>query len=182
MLWLLTHYQLLFVSVFLLLLLAGQLAELIHFVNRTNRELQKFIDALRYGDYSVSFAHARLGASFKGLEQSFTAIIETLKSSKAALNTQAELMKLALENIQMGLIIVNDLGQIELMNVAARKMLNLPHFKEWSMVQKKRPHFTSQLGDLQFEGRRLVEMNTPAEPVSFLSTSIISACSTSIII
>lgn len=156
--WLWIHYQLVFTLILLAVVIIAQVVELIHFLQRTNRELQKFLDALRYGDYAISFPSKKMGGSFKELDESFTQVIETIKTSRAEKQSQTELLKLALENIRLGIIIVDYQGNILLINPAAREMLNIPQFHSWSMLEKKKPDFARQLGDFNFDGRRLIQL------------------------
>lgn len=157
--WLWHRYNLFFTYFLLVMLIGLQVYELINFAGRVNRELKKFIDALRYEDYAVSFGSRGLGGSFKELDQSFTEVVEMLRTSKAEKQSQAELLRLALENIRLGLLIVDHQGSIVLMNAAAREMLNIPHFHSWEMLKKKKKSFTDHLGDFNFEGRKLIELD-----------------------
>ena len=106
----------------------------------------------------ISFTSKKLGGSFKELDDSFTQVIETIKTSRAEKQSQTELLKLALENIRLGIIIVDYQGNIVLINPAAQEMLNIPQFHSWQMLEKKKPDFTRQLGDFGFEGRRLIQL------------------------
>ena len=165
--WLWLLYDLKFTYIFLFILVLTQVVELIRFVNRTNTELGKFLDALRYGDYSVGFSNTKLGGSFSDLNESFTEVIEMLKTSRAEKESHAELLSMALENIRLGLIIWGTGNKIVLMNSAAREMLMLPKFKTWEMLQKKKSSFTQHLGDFSFEGRKLIEIETDSESREF---------------
>ncbi len=152
--------HLIFTLILLFLILITQTVELIYFIEKMNRELKKFLDAIRYGDYSVSFGQGNLGGSFKELNQSFADMIETLKISRVEKQGQTELLKLALENIRLGIIIIDYQDSILLINPAAREMLDIPAFNSWGMLQKKKPDFTDQLSNFDFEGKRLIQLQT----------------------
>ncbi len=161
--WLLIRYDLVFIPILLLATVGGQIWELIWFVNRTNRELKKFFDAMRFGDYSVNFSSPKLNASFQELGQSFNEISEMLKQARAEKQSQYELLRLALENINLGLIILDRHESIVLMNLAAQNILEIPQFQNWKLLSKKKPEFTDQLGNLESEGRRLIEIDGGGE-------------------
>lgn len=152
--------DLVFTPILLALILTGQVVELIYFTNKGNRELRKFLNALEYGDYAVNFNNSKLGKSFRDLDQSFKAVIETVRDSKAEKESQSELLELALENLKLGLIIVEPDGQVRLVNAAAREMLEIPAFRDWKMFKKKKPEFARQLNDFDFSGRKLIELQT----------------------
>jgi len=155
------QFELVFTPALLLLLLLVQMLELTYFVNRTNRELKKFLNALEYGDYAVSFTGGKLGRTFKDLDRSFKAVIDTVRQSKAQQESQAELLELALENLSLGLIIVEPDKKVRMVNAAARQMLQIPAFRHWHMFQKKKPEFARQLSNFDFTGRKLIEIDSP---------------------
>ncbi|WP_417600109.1 sensor histidine kinase [Owenweeksia hongkongensis] len=158
--WFLLDRHLLFTQILLALLLVAQIAELIYFASKVNRELKRFLDALNYNDFSVSFNNKSLGGSFRELDESFVNIIEKVKTSKAQRESQSELLKLALDHLRLGIIIVDHHGGIMLINQAAQSMLSIPHFHSWEMLQKKKPAFSQALGDFKFEGRKLIELDS----------------------
>ena len=152
-----------FLPLLFAILIAGQIWEMLWFVNRSNRELKKFLDALRYGDYSVSFSNPELGGSFKELSQSFNEISELLRMAKADKQGQYELLKTAVESINVGLIILDRHHGIVLMNQAAQSILEIPQYQNWQLLSKKKPDFARQLGALDSEGRRLIEITNGDE-------------------
>lgn len=158
--WFYFEFSLLFTQILLVLLIIGQVVELIYFASKVNRELKRFFDALNYNDFSVSFNNKNLGGSFRELDESFVNIIEKVKASKAQSESQSELLKLSLDHLRLGIIVVDHNGGIMLINQAAQSMLGIPHFHSWEMLQKKKPAFSQALGDFKFEGRKLIELDS----------------------
>lgn len=165
--WLSENYDLFFTYFLLGFLIVIQISELIYFTNTTNRELRKFLEAVEHKDYAVSFNTRGLGGSFKDLHDSFTKLIEELKSIRAEKESHAELFALILENIDLGLIAVKEDGTISLMNAAAQNMLAIPHFPNWEMFRAKKPDFAKYLGDFDFEGRKLMEIQSNGSQSEF---------------
>jgi two-component system nitrogen regulation sensor histidine kinase NtrY len=161
--WLWLFYDLVFVPILLISLISAQVWELIWFVNRTNRDLRKFLEALRYGDYSVNFSNPKLGSSFHELGQSFNEVSDLLRDARAEKQTQYELVKLALENISLGMIILDRHQAIVLMNQAAQDILDIPMYQKWDMLARKNAQFVNQLGNLESDGRRLIELDVAGE-------------------
>ena len=56
-----------------------QVISLIFYVERTNRELARFLLALRYHDFSQTFRDEKLGGSFDRLRQAFTEIMDNFR-------------------------------------------------------------------------------------------------------
>lgn len=161
--WLWLYYDLIFLPILLISVIVAQIWETVWFVNRSNRDLKNFLDALRYGDYSVNFSNPKLGSSFQELGQAFNEISDMLKQAKAEKQGQYELLKMALENINLGLIILDRHQGIVLINTSAQTILDIPQFQNWQLLSKKKPEFTAQLGNLESDGRRLIELTTAGE-------------------
>ncbi|MGB0175614.1 MAG: sensor histidine kinase [Owenweeksia sp.] len=151
--------DLFFTYILLSLVLTAQVIELLRFVNKTNRELHKFLEAIRHEDYSVSFSGNKLGKSFQQLDQSFRELVEKLKKARVNQQSHTDLLQMVVENLSLGILVVEKNGTVYLMNQAARDMLNSPHFRNWEMFRKKKPGFAGQLGNFDFEGRRLIHLN-----------------------
>jgi nitrogen fixation/metabolism regulation signal transduction histidine kinase len=86
-----------------------------------------------------------------------------LREARAEKQGQYELLRAALENISLGLIILDRQENILLMNAAAQHILDIPQFQSWRLLQSKKPGFASQLGELSNEGRRLIEIMSRGE-------------------
>ncbi|MGI4736514.1 MAG: hypothetical protein ACRYG7_15165 [Janthinobacterium lividum] len=78
-----------------LLLAAGLVAELGHYLNRSNRDLADFLAGLRYEDYALKFGTQRVPASAGRLRQAFN----QLNRSFQQLSRQKEAQHLYLQNV-----------------------------------------------------------------------------------
>lgn len=144
-------------SIVILLLIQGY--ELIHFVNRTNRELTKFLYAVKYEDYSVSFSDPKLGKSFSDLNNTFNEIIEKFKSARIEKESQFQLFKLILEKINIGIITADENGEIGIMNQAATNLLNTPQIHHWERLRTRQPEFCLVVEEIAGGGRKLVQIS-----------------------
>lgn len=115
---------------------------------------------MAHDDYAVTFNSNDLGKSFSELRDSFSVLIEKLKNTRATQHGHSELMNLVLESVKIGLIVVDKNGMITIMNSSAQEMLEIPQFFNWDMFKKKKPHFAEQLGNFNFEGRKLISVET----------------------
>ena len=151
---------LLFTYCLLGIIILGQVIEFVRFSNHSNRQLKKFLEAVSHDDFSVTFSSDKLGRSFSDLKESFSELIEKLKNTRATQHGHSELMNLVLESVKIGLIVVDKNGMITIMNKSAQEMLEIPQFFSWEMFSKKKPNFASQLGHFNFEGRKLISLDT----------------------
>lgn len=172
--YLLLVHQLWFTSTSLLVLAGIQTFELIWFVTKTNRELTKFIYAIKYADYAVTFPRNSGSSSFQHLYDSFNEVLEMFKQARVEKEAQYQLFKLLLEQIPVGIITVNGEGEITLMNKAASEQLGTPNPKTFDRLRERVPEMLGSIRDMQQGGRRLaeVEINGSAREFSVDVTPI----------
>ena len=63
------------------LVLLYQLYALVHYVERANRDLARFLNAIRYADFSQTFVTGGLGSSFDELKTAFNEVLDALSPS-----------------------------------------------------------------------------------------------------
>jgi len=102
-------------------------AELWHHVSRTNRELARFLDAVRFADYSQRFDFERAGSGFSSLGKVFTGIIEDLRDRRSAQEAEFRRLKALVEHIPVPLMTVHADNSITLQNNAARRLFGAAH-------------------------------------------------------
>jgi len=143
--------RLLFVQVILLLLVAGQIYELIHFVTLTNRELSKLLLAIKHHDFSIHFPKSKLNRSFEGLYEAFRQIIKAYQEVKVEREAQFQYMRMIVRHIDFGIIAFDDKGEVVLMNNHACSMLQINHVKYWRILQQRLPAFAQTVETMPAE-------------------------------
>ena len=56
-----------------------QVISLIHYVEKSNRDVTRFLDSIRYSDFSQSFSSRGLGSSFNTLNNAFGKVISEFR-------------------------------------------------------------------------------------------------------
>lgn len=156
--WLIDNGNLWFTSGSIGLLLIIQGYELVHFVNRTNRELTKFLYAVKYEDYSVSFSDPKMGKSFTDLNRTFNEIIEKFKNARIEKESQFQLFKLILEKINVGILTMDEEGNIGILNQTGAKLLNTPQVHSWERLRQRHPKFCEGVDEMSGGGRKLISI------------------------
>ncbi len=104
------------------IVLALLIAELWRFVSRTNREVSRFLDAVRFSDYSQRFDFADAGSGFAGLGRTFTEIIRDMRRQRTGQESALRHLKALVEHIPVPLMTVHADDSITLQNNAARRL------------------------------------------------------------
>ena len=100
---------------------------LIHFVERANRDLTRFLQAIRYEDFSQSFSGRGLGSAFDDLKEAFNEVLNAFRKTRAEKEENFQYLQTVVQHVGVGLVCYDVGGRIELMNTAARRLLRRPH-------------------------------------------------------
>jgi nitrogen fixation/metabolism regulation signal transduction histidine kinase len=138
--------------------IALQMLEMIHFARRSNKEVTKFILAIKYGDVSVNFSGDKLGRDFSDLADSFREVIAAFNKVKIEKESQYLLLQAIIDKISFGIIAFNEDDEVLLINQSAIDHLRIERTKEWNYIKKHSSEFTSQIENMVEDGRKLVEL------------------------
>jgi len=104
------------------IVLALLVAELWRYVSRTNREIARFLDAVRFADYSQRFDFDEAGSGFADLGRTFTAIIDELRQRRSGQESEMRRLTALIEHIPVPLMTLHADDAITLQNNAARRL------------------------------------------------------------
>ena len=105
------------------LLVLGAAALLWRHVQRTNMELARFIDAVRFADFSQGFGHRFDGSGFAELGDVLNDAIRRMRDEKHKLIDANRFYEAILDDAPTALLTVDGDGKVELANKAARRLL-----------------------------------------------------------
>ena len=148
------------------LLCAAAIAALWRFVQRTNRELARFVDAVRFGDLSQNFTHAREGSGFGEFGQALDQGIRRLREERHRLSDSSRFYEAVLDDAPTALLTVDGEGRVELANKAARRLLvrhkgvRIEDFRDYGEA------FATSLTEVAVGRPRLVPLTLDAVPQS----------------
>ena len=92
-------------------------------VQRTNVELARFIDAVRFADFSQGFGHRFDGSGFAELGDVLNDAIKRMRDEKHKLIDANRFYEAVLDDAPTALLTVDSSGKVELSNKAARRLL-----------------------------------------------------------
>lgn len=153
-LWVLGEYYAFVITVGSLIFI--QLHLLISFIKKTNRELTRFFDALRYADFSQRFEFSDAGAGFYELGQTFTQILEKFQSINAQKEQQLRHLKALVEHVPVPLVSIMQDGQVTVWNNSARRLFGITAVTRIDDLKQFGEDFSQRLIELKLSERRLV--------------------------
>ena len=106
-----------------------QVYSLIHYVEKTNRDLARFFQSIKYADFSVSFKEKGLGSSFNALKTAFTEVVNAFRKERSEKEEHYRYLQTVVQHVGIGLIAFQPNGEVELINTAAKRLLKISHLK-----------------------------------------------------
>jgi two-component system nitrogen regulation sensor histidine kinase NtrY len=164
--------RLFFNQLILFIILVIQIYELIRFVNYTNRELSRFLLAIKHSDFSITFKKSELGSSFRELHESMIGVIDAYQQVKIEKEAQFHFLNMLVSHLHIGIITFEN-GNITLINPTAESLLGVTGVKNWKLVQQTNPSFTREVDAIGENGRKLIEFTTN-KGSKFLSVDVSS--------
>ena len=137
--------------------------ELIRFVNRTNRELTKLVNAIRHRDYSANFSQKKLGRSFDDLAEAFSEVIRSFRNIKIEKEAQLQLLQLIIDQINVGIVAVKEGRDLIFMNKKAVEILELPGLHIWNIDLPLIRSIEQEIGAMKTQGNKLLELQVGNE-------------------
>jgi two-component system nitrogen regulation sensor histidine kinase NtrY len=126
------------------------LIELIRYVEVTNKKLTRFLESIKYSDFSSGFAYDNnLGKTFKELNKSFNEVLEAFRLARADKEENLNYLNTVVQHIGTGLLSFDSEGEIKLINNTARKLLQAPQIHNIAEIKPKNPDLFRKLMDLK---------------------------------
>src|SRR5689334_8204988 len=85
----------------------------VQYIHRTNRELGRLLDAIRYDDFQQSFSIERLGTSFADLKTAFDDVMQRFRAARLDREAQRRYLEALVEQVPVAILAVHDDGQVE---------------------------------------------------------------------
>lgn len=112
-----------FTAVLVGVLIVYQIAALIRLVEKTNRDLARFLDAIEFDDFTQSFANVRGGRSFRDLRASFSNVMRKFQGARSEKEAQFLYLRRVVQHVETGLVAFQPDGAVTLINDAAVRLL-----------------------------------------------------------
>ncbi len=154
-LWLYYQQQLWLAPAILGLVALIQIGELIYYVNSVNHKLARFLDSIRYNDFSSSFtSDSQMGGSFREVNVAFNEVMDVFKKTRAEKEEQMLFLQVIIQHINTGIISFNSEGKIGVINNSAKHLLQIPQFRDISDLGKLSPALLKEVLEMK-PGQRL---------------------------
>ncbi len=147
----------------LLLLILFQLYDMIHFVERTNRDISSFLEAMRHSDFTQRFSAERANASYQELYASFNDISDAFLKVKTEKQAHYHYLQTIVEQVGVGILSFDEDGEVQLVNEVTKNLLHVPHLRHIDSLERLSPELVQALYSIAHQEKRLVTVQLKQE-------------------
>lgn len=141
------------------LLTGWQVYLLFRYINFINKELTRFLMAIKYSDYSQTFNRHRRGETFEALGEAFEQVISKFEETKKKEEENYRYLNTVTQHIGIGLISFNTQGKIELLNNAAKRILNVTSLKNINDLPEDAKSLTDTFINIRRNDKKLIKIS-----------------------
>jgi len=145
-----------------------QIATLIQYVEKTNRDLSRFLDAIKYSDFSQTFISTGLGSSFNQLKEAFNEVILKFQETRSEKEEHFRFLQTIVQHVGIGLISFDFSGEVNLINTAAKRILNVPYLKNIQSLKSLSESLVEHLFELRSGDKTLIKIANQGDEIQLI--------------
>lgn len=142
--------NMLFAGILTGIILILQLIEIFRFVSQTNRKLTRFLESVKYSDFISGFASDnKLGKSFKDLNIAFNEVLEAFRKARSEKEEHWQYLNSVVQQVRTGILSFDAEGNVQLINMNARKFLDVQALKNIHQLKEINPKLYQTLSEVK---------------------------------
>ncbi len=152
----LTNRNWFFTPLVIILILIVATWSLIHYIEKTNKDLTHFILSIKQRGFTTTFPPGKRGKTFTKLSEAFNDVIEEFRKINLQRETHYQYLQAMTENIQVGILSFDRDGKIELANPAALQLLGVMRISNIIELSRINPKISRTINELKSGERHLM--------------------------
>ena len=133
-----------------------QVVALIKLVDKTNQDIIDFFEAIKNNDLSNPREKSRKDAYSVYLHEQFEMVIKKLQKSKLTKDARQQYLTTIVQHVGIGLITFNEKGDVQIMNIAAKRLLKIENLKKINALNSISEELVKCFWELKTGGRSLI--------------------------
>jgi len=134
-----------------------QLVDLFRYIENTNRKLTRFLESVKYSDFSSGFTYDnKLGRTFRGLNKAFNEVLEAFRTARAEKEEHLNYLHTVVQHVSTGLLSFDHEGQIGIVNTTAKRFLQTPQIRNIIELKPRNPELYKKLMDMKPGDKALI--------------------------
>jgi two-component system nitrogen regulation sensor histidine kinase NtrY len=155
--WLVDRDPLILLNLFVVLVL--QVILFIRSQNQVNRKLKIFFESFRYDDLALTSREGFSDRSFRDLYSAMSDILKTVRKMNLENLRQKQYFQSVTEHAGVGIMAVNEKGEVKLVNQTLKKMLHITELEVLGDMEKVREGLTGQLEQISPGDQKLIRLS-----------------------
>ena len=148
---------------FFLSLIFIQGLALVRHLERGTRDLLSFLEAIEYSDFTQTFSSPYEDNQFKSLYGAFSNVMHAFQDSRAKNEAQRRYLETLVHHIGIGLLCYNPDGAVQLINNAAKKLLDRPALNHIQDLSSLSPALANSLLQVKTGEHDLISVDADGE-------------------
>ncbi len=155
--WIFVIHDRFFTLLFLIFFAILQVILLFSYLNRTNRNLARFLLLLTQEDTSVVLWRDRVEKTFQGLHHSFESVNREISRIRFEKEKGTILLQRTIDHMTTGVLAVGTHDRIELINEAALKIFGINQLGKLEDLDKLQEGLAGELSRLKYDSGNVIE-------------------------
>ncbi len=143
--------------------------ELVSFLNKSNRQINFFIQAIKNDDTTLRFPIKTGNSIISDLHQSLNELNVILQQTKVRSQIKERYFSEILQNIGTGVMVYNEKGFVTEVNTAALDLFGLQNLTHLSQIDRVDPRFRGELTDLTNLQKQVITLRKANEQVQIIT-------------
>jgi two-component system, NtrC family, nitrogen regulation sensor histidine kinase NtrY len=145
------------------LFIGYQLFELFSYLDSTNRKLIRFLESIKYSDFTSLFASDNAsGRSFQQLNLAFNDVLEAFRKARSEKEENWQYLHTVVQHVNVGIFSFDTEGNIHLINNVARRYLNAPQMHNIHELESSNAEMYKTIDELKIGESTLFRQNNEA--------------------
>ncbi len=153
---------------FLILAVGFLLGELAHFLNKTNRQIIFFIQAIKNDDTTLRFPTRTGNSIINELHQSLNELNVVLQKTKVSNMIRERYFSEILHNIGTGVMVINEKGFVIDVNPATLEIFNLQTLTHLKQLDRIDPRFRSKLEEFSHSNKQVISLKKGNDSIQLI--------------
>jgi len=148
------------ISLFIILVLA-QIIFLLGYAESSFKKVRQFLDNIKQDNYTNIYPVKFDGTETDDLHIEFNAILAKLQEDQAEKEANYQYFRSVFQHLSIGLITFDEEGKVQIVNTAAKRMMNIQQLIDISEVEKINKELYHAINNLRTGGSELIKIAHP---------------------
>jgi signal transduction histidine kinase len=131
---------------------------LVRYTEKVTRDLTRFLESVRYADFTRRFIDEDRGPVFEDLQEAFDEVTGAFRQLRAEKERQVRYLEQVVQHLGIALITYREDGEVELMNTTARRLLRTGPIRHVDALERVSPDLAQALLSLDSGDQSMVRV------------------------